>query len=287
MNKGSHNMNTLQMELIVKLVETGSLNKTATFFHTTYQVVSYHICSVESELGAELFRRSNKGCQVTNEGRLVYEFVKNTLNNYASLKNSIHAMNEIKIGIDIRHIPPDFLDYITNQSSFRVALIPIDYEDVLKCMNDFIIDCYLGYERDSNIHLSFTPLVKDSLGVAVIASSPIAKKNVVDYSDLDFSTIYIGKFGLIKRNEIVNSIHLYCPECEIIENSVESLAIANIYSGRSVGLMPCGYSFIFNDKVKVIPLRDESLSFGVYSFPDSIKTRGIIKEMIHFLVNGK
>ena len=50
--------------------------------------INSNICNIEnleSECNTKIFKRTNKGCVLTKEGELVYQFAKNTLDNYVSI----------------------------------------------------------------------------------------------------------------------------------------------------------------------------------------------------------
>ena len=276
-------MNDLQLEYIIKLVETGSLNKVAAFFHTSYQAVSYQIDSMEKDIGISLFDRTNKGCFATEAGRLAYEFAKDTLESYSNLKRNAQNMSCVRLGIDIRHIPPDLTVFLADNCPFQVSLVPIVFDNMESNIEKAMIDCYLGYERDLTDKMTFTPLLQDVLGIALSSSYRLSQNSNVNIKELDFQRVYIGKFGFKNKNKIAENIRSYFPSCEIIEDAVESVAMADIYSGRGIGILPCGYSFIFNDKVRVLPLENASLEYGVFQLQGEKKANRVIKAMERFL----
>ena len=276
-------MNDVQLKYVVKAVEAGSFAKVAEYYHTSYQAISYQIDSLESEFGVTIFKRSNKGCELTAEGTLIYQFAKNTLDNYTSLLRNVKTLEDIRIGIDLRHIPPDLLEYISSDCPLSISLIPINYDNMLEEQASGSIDCYLGYKRGMNSKLSFIPLFGDSIGVAVSSVSKLSEKNCIMCADIVGNKIHIGKFDWTHRNDLILELKRYDPSCEIIEDSVESLAIAEIYSGQAFGILPCGYSFIFNDSVKVVPLKDESIEYGIYYLTEQNKANNLKKAITTFL----
>ena len=58
-------MNDVQLKYVVKAVEAGSFAKVAEYYYTSYQAISYQIDSLESEFGVTIFKRLNKGCELT------------------------------------------------------------------------------------------------------------------------------------------------------------------------------------------------------------------------------
>jgi len=57
-----------------------SFSKTAKSLYMTQPAVSQAIMNLESELGTRLFTRTSKGVNLTNDGRLLYEYVSSAIN---------------------------------------------------------------------------------------------------------------------------------------------------------------------------------------------------------------
>lgn len=57
-----------------------SFSKTAKSLYMTQPAVSQTIMNLESELGTRLFTRTSKGVNLTNDGRLLYEYVSSAIN---------------------------------------------------------------------------------------------------------------------------------------------------------------------------------------------------------------
>ncbi len=281
-------MNDTQLRFIVKAVETGSFTKVAEYYDTTYQTVSYQIENFESECHTKIFKRTNKGCVLTKEGELVYQFAKSTLDNYISMIRNIQSVDGIRVGVDMRAIPADLLDYVYSKCQFPLSLVPISYEDMLDEQKMDRIDCYLGYERGLDKSISFIPLVKDSVGIAISPLSPLSSKKYLSYSDLTGQKIHIGKLIWSRRDVVVDKLK----DATILEDTkgdnIESLAIAEVYANYSCAILPCGYSFIFNDKAKVIPLEDETIEYGLYYMAEKTKATKLANAILDFLnsING-
>ena len=55
--------------LFLKVVETGSISKAANELFISQPALSQQLKKLEKEFNAKLFTRSNKGIELTNEGR--------------------------------------------------------------------------------------------------------------------------------------------------------------------------------------------------------------------------
>lgn len=72
-------MRTEQLEYLIDIVKTGSINKTAQHFFISQQAVSSSIRQLEHELGYPLLNRSTTGVSLTQYGRIAVDYARQTL----------------------------------------------------------------------------------------------------------------------------------------------------------------------------------------------------------------
>ena len=111
--------------------------------------------------------------------------------------------------------------------------------------------------------------MNDFVGVAV-SSSPISSKRRITCSDLSRQQIYIGNLMWHRRDTLTERLKKTALVFDSNKYNAGSLVMAEIYSSQSVAIMPCSYSFIFNDTVIIIPLEDEILIYGIYCKTEKI-----------------
>ena len=85
------------------VAKNGHMTKASEELHISQPAISQSIRKLESQLGGTLFLRSNKGMELTEEGKMFYEYVKGALelinnaeNEFTSFKDL--SKGEIKIG---------------------------------------------------------------------------------------------------------------------------------------------------------------------------------------------
>ena len=78
-------LNPLWLNTFTTLIEVGHFTKTAKKLHMTQPGVSQHIKKLEDACGHSLIRRENKGFELTEQGRLVYEYALKIAEQEASL----------------------------------------------------------------------------------------------------------------------------------------------------------------------------------------------------------
>ena len=82
------------IQLFMQVVEIGSISQAAKQGYITQQGLSQALKQLESELGIELFHRSNKGMELTDEGRKFYICGQRMMQAYNEFWDDIHEDDE-------------------------------------------------------------------------------------------------------------------------------------------------------------------------------------------------
>ena len=69
-------MNLKQLEAFVKVAEGGSFSKAAKDLILTQPTISAHITSLEKEFDVRLFVRNTKEVNLSDDGKLLYNYAK-------------------------------------------------------------------------------------------------------------------------------------------------------------------------------------------------------------------
>ncbi len=72
-------MDKLDLEVLVKLVETKSISKAAQNLPLSYSAINSRLLNLENEVGVPLFERTRKGTELINAGRKFYYFAYKSL----------------------------------------------------------------------------------------------------------------------------------------------------------------------------------------------------------------
>ncbi|RPH59278.1 MAG: LysR family transcriptional regulator [Chloroflexi bacterium] len=75
--------------------ENLNLSDAAKQLHLSQPTVSHHIKTLEQELGAELFERSNTGLRLTEAGRLLLPWARRLLHDTASLQSMMSSLQDV------------------------------------------------------------------------------------------------------------------------------------------------------------------------------------------------
>lgn len=83
-----------QLEYLVHLAETGSFTKTAKYFYTSQQGISYAIQQLEKELDIKLIERHHNKIVFTKAGNLLLEKAKDFVEKYKELHEYLHPLRK-------------------------------------------------------------------------------------------------------------------------------------------------------------------------------------------------
>ena len=92
------------------IAKTGNISSVAKSVHLTQSALSQQIQKLEASLDKPLLIRSNKGVQLTQEGKIVFKFADNILRTYEHMMEEIAAEGKKNIVIKIE-APSSLADY--------------------------------------------------------------------------------------------------------------------------------------------------------------------------------
>lgn len=103
-------MNFKQLEYFTAVAEAKSISMAARNLHVAQPPVSRQISMLEDELGVVLFLRNNKGIELTEAGRCLYQQSKQMFQNMRNMADSVRDVEaglrgQLKIGIIYSNIP--------------------------------------------------------------------------------------------------------------------------------------------------------------------------------------
>lgn len=182
------------------------MTKASEELHISQPAISQSIKKLEDQLGGTLFLRSNKGMELTEEGKMFYEYVKGALelinnaeNEFTSFKNL--SKGEIKIGCSTTLTKLILIDAL---KQFHNEYPDININIINDLTNNLINDLKLGkldfvIFNESNIKETNLYLEKiKELKQGFIYNPEFYDDEIIDFEDLN-------KFPLILQKEEANS----------------------------------------------------------------------------------
>ena len=142
-------MNISKYQTFLRVVELGSLTRTAEVMGYTQSGVSHIINSLEEELGFTLLIRNRSGVHLTSEGKRLLPAVRNILNSVAQLNQIVDGIRGLDIGVirigaftsvAVHWLPGMIKAFQQNYPHVEFELFNGDYHDVERWLNERSID---------------------------------------------------------------------------------------------------------------------------------------------------
>ncbi|HJV64260.1 MAG TPA: selenium metabolism-associated LysR family transcriptional regulator [Geomonas sp.] len=105
-------MNLKQLEVFIKVAETGSFSKGAEATFITQSTVSQHISALEEEFGLKLLDRTGRGALLTEGGKLLLERAKRLVDYAHEIPAAIarfKGLEEVKLKVAGSSIPGEYM----------------------------------------------------------------------------------------------------------------------------------------------------------------------------------
>lgn len=196
-------MNKSQIELIVRISETGSFTKAGEELHMTQPAVSRAVATIESQLGTKLIKRDKKnGISFTDVGERILITFRTILSELQKVDELIVAEQGLEIGkVHIgayrtactRFIPKIIRTMESQYPGIEIKLSEGNVDQVKEWLRSKCIDVGIIIPPDKDFDT--VPLIKDQLIVLMHSSHPLSQKETISIPDLQGEDILIGKCG--------------------------------------------------------------------------------------------
>lgn len=223
-----------QIETLIEVADLGSFSKAAEKMYITSVSIMNQINSLEKRVGVKLFERTNQGVTLTEAGQSFYHDARQIIaasdaaiqkaRQIAGIEQSI-----IRIGTSIMRPCKRLMDLWTSVDNgtqpFQIKIIPFEDDPasisaMLKSLGNEI-DCFVGPCDSATWKKSYSifPLVICKCCIAVSRRHRLAKKNCLDWSDMEGETLMLVKRGessiLDRMREEIENTH---PGIQIVDS---------------------------------------------------------------------
>lgn len=177
---------------VLKVIEVGSFTKAAELLGYTQPALSQMIASLEKELSIKLLYRSRYGIQLTPEGERLYPFMKNSVQQYETMKQAADEIRGLEDGIvrigtissvSCHWLPGVIRKFWEKYPKIKVVLHQGDYTSIPEWVRTGAVD--FGFVNPKAVRGTETMPVKSGEFRAVVpAEHPLAMMKSVSLSDL-------------------------------------------------------------------------------------------------------
>lgn len=182
-----------QLEFFVTVVAEGSFSKAAERVFRTQPAVSIAIRRLEEEIGAPLFERSQKTPELTDVGKLVYDYAKRILSLRDQTLEAVSELKSLKRGrvriganesTSLYLLPHLILDYRARYPDVMVEIFRQPSERLPREVLDHNVDFALLAFEPVDSDLESFAVLQDELVLIMNPEHPMATLQSVKVEDL-------------------------------------------------------------------------------------------------------
>ena len=272
------------LRYLCEVEKTGSINSAADRMNISHQGMSRALRTLEDELNIEVFKTSNTGIQLTDQGHLLVKTAYDLLNRWEEFLEQLETFDkeqDIKSVMSIR-VTSGILDAFfknvlqilaVEHPNIMLNILEGDHLDILHALQNQSIDLgVLGVQYTiidkifpefvkTKDQIKFVPLYQYKLFVQAGIQSPIAKNKSVSMKTLLKYPLVISAQSELENNMTYRWLQLYGdPKIKFVtsDNSIyhqlildgEAIGLAAKSNKKSVGSLK-------NRNVVYIPIRDK------------------------------
>lgn len=240
-------MNSKQIDCILELAQSLNFNRAAENLYISQPTLTYHIKTVEDEIGFALFHRSGKGATLTPAGQ---QFCQTLRGIRGEMKRAIEQgqnfssryQANLTIGLPLRsaiHFLPEAIEAFEETHpgvSITPEFTPLhNYDRFLRGEQDMVFAREEDMKRipDLRIH----PLFKSHIYLITEKADPLASKELIVLEDLAGRRLMVGGGSQPElravQNHVLSNLHL-----EHFNSNDHPTTLTNIASHKGICLAP-------------------------------------------------
>ena len=158
-------------EILMEVVESGSLTSASQRLGITQSAVSHSISGLEEELGFPVIRRRRSGVRLTDEGERLLPAIRALLNSAELLEQTASSIRGLESGtvrigaftsVAVHWLPPVLKEFQQDYPHVDFKLLNGDYHDVEQWLTDGSVD--VGFVAlPAGVDCECIPLMEDRL----------------------------------------------------------------------------------------------------------------------------
>lgn len=194
-------MTLQQLNYIIAISESGSLNKAAEVLYVAQPSLTSAIKELENELGITIFNRSNKGVTLTNDGLEFLAYARQIYSQYQTLLDKYGKAGTLKkkFGISTQHYSFAVQSFVKmvkqfDASEYEFAIRETKTREVIEDVSTLKSEIGILYLNDFNRaaitklltanQLAFNKLIDCEAYVYIWKGHPLAKSKKISFEQL-------------------------------------------------------------------------------------------------------
>lgn len=275
----------------------GNISKAARELYISQPAISKSIQKLEDSIGCKLFTRSSRGVALTEEGKLLYSYVKNAFEILSLGEENLHrsielGMGHLKIGVSSTlckyMLLPYLKEFIKRHPYISISITCQPTNETLKLLEENKIDIGLvGKPKNrKDIHFDFLEEIEDIFVATKDYLNHLAARGIALPQILQNATLML----LDKNNMTRQYIDSYLQTNQItIQDSIDisNMDLLIEFAKISMGVACVIRSFVKTELLEgslieiplEIPIQKREVGFVYKIHPN---TAAALKEFIHF-----
>lgn len=240
-------MNLQYLRAFFATVKVNSISKAAKLLHLTQPGLSIQIQSLEKELQVSLLNRSNRGVELTDAGKIVFDYANTILSLQDNITRDLDNLKcdrkNLLIGsckaVGEYALPCSIYIYKQEHKDVNISLEITSTEDVIKNLNNRTINIGILQGNTSNKNIKTEKITTDNL--LLVTSCPVIK-NEINIKELLKLPMIIREEGSGTRKSIEAFLEKYDVKLDDLSiiyqlNSLEAIK-SSVVSGKGFSFIP-------------------------------------------------
>ena len=240
-------MNSKQIDCILELAQSLNFNRAAENLYITQPTLTYHIKTVEEEIGFSIFHRSGKGASLTPAGQqfcLILRGIREEMKRAVEQgqNNSRRYHSNLTIGLPMRSaiyfLPQAIEEFERTHEGVSVTpeFIPLYRVDrFLRGEQDMVFAREEDMKRIPDIKIH--PLFKSKIYLISETTDPLAQKEKISIDDLAGRTLMVGGGSPPElravQQRVLQKLHL-----DHFNSNDHDTTLTNVASHKGICLAP-------------------------------------------------
>ncbi|MEA4922876.1 MAG: LysR family transcriptional regulator [Eubacteriaceae bacterium] len=185
-------MNGSRYEMLLKVIETGSITRTAEYYNYTQSAVSQAVKHLEEELGVRIFNRKNRTIELTKDGEYLLPAIREIVTGERQLIDRTSEIQKLQTGVirigaytsmSCHWLPQRLSRFREKYPNVNFELRQGDSQLLRGWLKDGTVDVLFIMDLHDK-DFDFIKLFEDKMVVLVPPDHPLAKRKTINVKDL-------------------------------------------------------------------------------------------------------
>lgn len=253
-----------KFEVVVTVMESGSLTKAGEILGLTQSAISHAIASLEREYGFSILTRGRAGVSLTSNGERLLKYMREILKWNEQMMQEVSEINGIEVGtvrigtftsVSTQWLPGILKQFQDQYPEIEIKLHEGYYDDIEHWALTGAID--FGFVSVPTLEgLETITLHRDRMYVLLHEDHPLAGQETLSINDLQQEIFIMPKPGCDNDIQRIFKQYAFTPQVKY-ELGDDHAIIAMVQNGLGISILPEMILFRLPSNIRAIPLQGE------------------------------